>query len=103
MKRSKFEGLITCYVKIIFDFLYDCYVKDGSSIYSMRAWKRNNMRSSKHPCACYATDSTPQKSNQPSVNIVEVKKYFSDKHKLYGYNVKMYVLPNGLAMFAIYH
>ena len=41
-----------------------------------------------------------QQSFRPSGTLEEVKKYFSGKHKLYGFKVEVSVLPNGLAISA---
>ena len=47
--------------------------------------------------ARYATDVTFQQSNRPGGNLQEAKKYFSGKHKLYGYKLEVSVMPNELA------
>lgn len=49
-----------------------------------------------YPTAHYATDVTFQQANCPSVNIQEEKKYYSGKHKLYGFKVEVSVLANSL-------
>ena len=51
-----------------------------------------------HRYALYATDVTFQQANRPSGNHEESKKYFSNKHKLYGYKTEASVLPNGLCI-----
>ena len=48
--------------------------------------------------ARYATDVTFQQSNRPTGNMQEGKKYFSGKHKLYGYKTEVSVLRIGLAI-----
>lgn len=50
------------------------------------------------PFSRYATVVTFQEYNRPNGNLQEVKKYFSGKHKLYGYKLEVFVLPNGLAI-----
>ena len=50
------------------------------------------------PMALYAADVTFQPSFRPSENMEEGNKYFSGKHKQYGYKVEVSVLPNGLAL-----
>ena len=47
---------------------------------------------------CYATDVTFQQAYRPSGTMEEARKYFSGKHKLYGYQVEVSVLLNGLAL-----
>eukprot|EP00171_Calliarthron_tuberculosum_P022852 IDg22852t1 len=47
--------------------------------------------------AVEAIDVTFQQTNRPFGNMAEGKKYFSGKHKLYGYKVEVSVRPNGLA------
>lgn len=50
------------------------------------------------PFARYTTDVTFQQTNRPTGNIQESKLYYSGKHNLYGYNVEVSVLPDGLAI-----
>ena len=56
-----------------------------------------------HPCARYATDVTFQQANRPSGSLEEGKKYYSGKHKLYGYKVEVSVLPIGIAVHCTDH
>ena len=63
----------------------------------------SDLRESQHdfksfPKALHATDVTFQQAFRPSGSIEEGKRYFSSKHKLYGYKVDVSVLPNGLAL-----
>lgn len=48
--------------------------------------------------ARYATDVTFQQSNCPSGNILKGKKYFSDKHKMFGLKIEPFVLPIGICI-----
>ena len=54
-------------------------------------------------CARYAVDVTFQQSKCPSGSLQEGKKYFSGKHKLYGYKVEVCVLPIGIAVHCTSH
>ena len=53
--------------------------------------------------ARYAVDVTFQKSNRPSGNISEGKRYLSGDRKLYGYKLELSVLPTGLAIGCMEH
>lgn len=45
-----------------------------------------------------AADVTFRQTYRPNGSLHEGKKYFSEKHKLCGYKVELFVLPNGLAL-----
>ncbi|KAF0725834.1 hypothetical protein Ae201684P_018407 [Aphanomyces euteiches] len=47
------------------------------------------------PEALYATDVKFQPANRPSGTFADAKRYFSGKHKLYGYKVDASVSPSG--------
>ena len=47
--------------------------------------------------AVEAVDVTFQQFNRPSRNMQEGKRYFSGKHRIYGYKVEVAVRANGLA------
>ena len=53
--------------------------------------------------AHYAVDVTFQQSFRPSGSMEEGKRFYSGKHKLYGYKVEVSVLPNGLAIGCTQH
>lgn len=53
--------------------------------------------------ALYATDAMSQHINRKSGNHEESKKYYSGKHKLYGYGVEVSVVPNGFAIHCSNH
>ena len=48
--------------------------------------------------ACYATDVTFQPSFRCSGSLEEGKKYFSRKHKQYGYKIEISVILNSTAI-----
>ena len=65
---------------------------DNGKIYEIRRKFRQ------YPMALYATDVTFQPSFRLSGSVEEGKKYFSGKHKQYGYNFEVSVLPKRLAL-----
>lgn len=48
--------------------------------------------------APFASDDTVQRSNRPSSNHIESKKYISNNRNLYSYIVEVALLPTGLAI-----
>ena len=50
------------------------------------------------PVACYATDVSSQPNFRPGGSLHEGKKYFSGKHKRYGYKMEVSILPNDIAI-----
>ena len=51
-----------------------------------------------YPMARYATDVTFQPAFRPSGSVEEGKRYYSGKHKLYGFKVEVSVTPNGFGV-----
>lgn len=98
MKGPSFERLITSFVRLVSPFAYQSFVTEVSKIHTMENMIENDQQFGNFKCARYATDVTFQQSFRPSGNIAEGKRYFSGKHKLYGYKVEASVLPNGLAI-----
>lgn len=98
MKGPTFERLIMGFVLNVSEYIYKHFVVDNENEFRMAELMKNRQQFSHFKCARYATDVTFQMAFRPSGNIQEGKKYYSGKHKLYGYKVEVSVLPNGLAL-----
>ena len=72
-------------------------------MYSMSALRSNKTQFKYFPYALEAIDVTFQEANRPSGNMQEGKKYFSGKHKLYGFKTEVTVRPNGIAVACSQH
>lgn len=103
VKGPTFERLITQFISMISAFVYEKYVLDVNKTWCMKDMTEIGKGFSNYKFARYATDVTFQQSNRPCGNIDEAKKYFSGKHKLYGYKVEVSVLPVGFAIFCSDH
>lgn len=97
MKTPTFERLICGFIKAVSKELVELFVSPVSRAYSMECLQEHKTTFKNFPCAIEAIDVTFQQSNRPSGNMQEGKRYFSGKHKLYGYKMEVCVRPNGLA------
>ena len=98
IKCSTFERLITGFLRMISETLFNLCVARVEEKWTMAKCRQEERAFSNFHYARYAVDVTFQQSNRPSGNISEGKRYFSGKHKLYGYKVEVSVLPTGLAI-----
>ncbi|KAH9142613.1 hypothetical protein AeRB84_013334 [Aphanomyces euteiches] len=62
---------------------------------AMETLVTTSKRFHRFPEALYATDVKFQPANRPSGTFADAKRYFSGKHKLYGYKVDASVSPSG--------
>ena len=98
IKPLKFESLITKFDLLFSEEIFDKLVLSASVSYPMDKLMASNKCFKQYPCARYAVDVTFQQYNRPSGSLQEGKKYFSGKHKLYGYKMEVSVLPIGIAV-----
>ena len=98
LKGPSFEKLIMKFIEIISLPVYQHYVEAQAGKRTMDKLYESRRNFCQYPMALYATDVTFQPSFRPSGSMEEGKKYFSGKHKQYGYKVEVSVLPNGLAL-----
>lgn len=103
IKGPTFERQITKFVDLLVDYMYLHYVEKIREKYTMEYLINENVYFHNYKYCRYATDVTFQQCNRPCGNMQEGKKYFSGKHKLYGYKVEASVLPNGLCIGFTYH
>lgn len=97
MKGPTFERLIMGFMTVAGKILCELFVDTVPQAYSMECLDEGDTRFRNFPMAIEAVDVTFQQSYRPSGNMQEGKKYFSGKHKLYGYKVEVAVRPNGYA------
>ena len=95
MKGPTFEQLVTRFVQLISQFVFACFVEKVGELRKMADLQKSQQTFKAFPEARYATDVTFQQAFRPSRGIEEGKRYFSGKHKLYGYKVEVSVMPNG--------
>ena len=103
LTSSSFERLVTRFMDVIWEYMYEKFCLKNCKQYDMAVLIQDGTVFSAVPCAKYATDVIFQQANRPSGTMQEGKKYFSGKHKLYGYKTEVCVLPNGLAAAATFH
>ena len=77
--------------------LYEVLVLEKAERWTMARLVEEKRSFCNFPYARCATDVTFQQANRPSGNVAEGKKYYSGKHKLYGFKVEVSVLPTGIA------
>lgn len=65
--------------------------------------RKNGQRFLYHTYALYVTDVMFQQANWLCGNMMEVRPYFSGKHKLHEYKTESLVLPNGACIFLSKH
>lgn len=95
---STLERQVTRFLHNISEYIYEKFVKRAEEHWTMRKIRTDARAFAHFDYARYATDVTFQQSNRPSGNMTEGKKYFSGKHKLYGYKVELSVLPIGICI-----
>lgn len=100
---STSERLVTKFVRMFSEPLFDKSVLEPVVYYSMTSISRSNKLFKNHDCALYATDVTFWQSNRHSDSLGEGKRDYSDKHKLYDFKVEVTVLPIGLAVHCTDH
>ena len=98
MKGPTFERLVMRLVNCLSKHAYKTLVLAVGDDCDMDGMLQKNKFFRHFKFARYATDVTFQQSNRPSGNLQEAKAHYSGKHKLYGYQVEVSVLPNGLAL-----
>ena len=103
IKGPVFQRLMKTFLLIVSAILYERQVTDRAGVITMKTLSAKGKKFKSHPYAMYATDVTFQQTNRPAGNHQESKRYFSAKHKLYGYTVEVSVLPNGLALGSSLH
>lgn len=103
IKPTTFQRMIIAYMEIISAKAYNSWVSNVSKEYTMSKLVEDETLFDDFAYAIEAIDVTFQQSNRPSENLREGKKYFSGKHKLYGFKVEVAVKPNGLDCAASRH
>ena len=98
LKGPSFEKLIMKFVDLLWLPVYEQYVEHHAAKWTMTAVSDVGRLFRHFPVARYATDVTFQPSYRPSGSMQEGKKYYSGKHKQYGYKMEVSVLPNGMAI-----
>lgn len=93
-KTSAFERMIVRFIRMLFEPVYEQYAYQTKR-WSMKMLHNNNNLLKNYPMKRYSMEVTFQPSYRPSGSIAEGKKYFSGKHKLYGYKVEVFVTVNG--------
>lgn len=102
-KGPTFERLMVKFLDVMFAAAGKAYIGRLNEHYSMRRMLEKGRGFKTYKLARYATDVTFHQTNRPAGNHEESKKYFSGKHKLYGYKTEVSVLPNGLAILVSPH
>jgi len=97
IKGPTFERMITRFLPIICSKLHKLFVADVASTYTFDELDSEKKLFKGFKFAVEAVDVTFQQANRPSGNMQEGKRYFSGKHKLYGYKMELTVRSNGLA------
>ena len=96
IKGPVFQRLMKSFLLVVSPVVYEMQGSDRAGILTMKVLSSKGKQFKHHPHALYITDVTFQKRNRQSGNHQESKRYFSTKHKLYGYKFEVSVLPSGL-------
>ena len=97
-KGPTMERMIWNFVDLICDAFYESYVEYNAKRWTMKELVAKKKCFSHYPMARYATDVTFQPSSRPFGSVQEGKRYYSGKHKMYGYKVEVSVFPIRLAI-----
>ena len=96
IKGPTFEMLMMRFVNLVSLELYEVLVLEKAERWTMARLVEEKRTFCNFQYARYATDVTFQQANRPSGNVAEGK-YYSGKHKLYGFEAEVSVLPNRIA------
>ena len=97
-KGPTFERPVTGILNIIIDNIYHNHVDRLGMKYFISQLESDRTLFKNYPYALYATDETFLTANRPTGTHQESKKYFSNKHKMYGYKTDVSVVPNSIAL-----
>ena len=98
IKAPNFERVVLRFVTLFSETIYDKFVLSGLLTFDMASLQNSGRCFKNYPCDRYATDVTFQQAYRPSGAMEEGKKFYSGKHKIYGYKVEVSVLPIGIAV-----
>ena len=98
-----FEKRVTAMIRLLSGHCYDKFVAFYQNKYAMTRLQADKRTFNKYKMCLYACCVTFQESYRPGGSLEESKRYFSGKHKLYGYKTEVAVLPNGLAIHCSAH
>lgn len=98
LKGPTFECIISQFIRCLPSFAYHKFVENY--VYAFTISKVHSLHSlfSNFLSAWYATDVIFQMAFRPSGNKQEGRRYFSIKHRSYGFKTEASVLSNGLAV-----
>ena len=99
LRTATFEKIINRMFDLIEPVLFQAHVQ----VPSMRDQERHNNTFKNYPYALYAHDVKFQVAYRPTGAFNEQKRYFSGKHKLYGYKVECSVVLPGIAIHVSNH
>ena len=91
------------YINILENHLYKMFVNKTDLLYKISTLRSNKTQFKYFPYELEAIDVTFQEANRPSGKMQGGKKYFSRKHKLYGFKMEVTVRPNGMAVACSQH
>ena len=103
IKAATFEKRVSTMIKSISVHAYRRFVQQYASRFTMERLIGDKTTFKTYKMCRYATDVTFQQTFRPGRTSEESRKYFSGKHKLYGFRVEASVLPNELALHVSKH
>ncbi|KAH9111855.1 hypothetical protein LEN26_002681 [Aphanomyces euteiches] len=90
-KTPTFERLITRMMDVVEPILTEKLIRQCT----MTSLRNAEKQFTNFPEAIYATDVKFQPAHRPGGSFMDVKRYFSGKHKMYGYKIEASVSPAG--------
>lgn len=84
------------YLKLTVSFIFENFVLKSEKMWTMLKLRNDARTFKRFDHARLSMNVISQQSNCPSGNMVEGKKYFSGKNKLYGYMKELLILPIGI-------
>jgi hypothetical protein len=99
MKTPTFEKMVHKVLLLIEPILKEKYIKTVS----MATQRQGGRTFRNFPYALYATDVRFQPGNRPSGRFDEQRRYYSEKHKLYGFKTEVSVAYPGVAVLVSGH
>jgi hypothetical protein len=94
MRTPTFEKMINKMLDLIEPRLVERFIRPPS----MTSIRESNIRFQNFAFALYANDVKFQPAHRPSGRFTEQKRYFSGKHKLYGFKLECAVAPPGVCV-----
>lgn len=96
LKGQTFEQMIRRFITLLYPVNVTRFVYSAETEWKMSRMIKDERLLKNFQCERYTTDVTFQQPFRQSSNVVEERRYFSGKYKLYGYKCEIFFLPFSL-------